>query len=121
MNRLFCQTHTVRYDECDGNGLLTPTSFVRYMQDIAARDTEDAQLDGDGFWVVRRTAISFLAPVVVHTPLVLRTYGIGFTRVTAQRGYEACLAGDGYDEAVACKDESQYDELQASPEQRLLL
>lgn len=97
MKRQFSQAQIVRYDECNCDGLLTPTAFVRYMQDIAARDAEDAQLSGDGYWVVKRTVISFKAPVQVHTRLELKTYGIGFTRITAQRGYEARIlfAGKG--------------------------
>jgi acyl-CoA thioesterase FadM len=83
----------VRYDECDGYGFLTPAAFVRYMQDIAARDVADAQLTGDGFWVVKRTVISFLTPIPMHTTLELTTYGMGLSRITAQRGYEARIAG----------------------------
>ncbi len=92
MNRQFWQTHTVRYDECDCNEVLTPTAFLRYMQEIAGLDAEDAHLSGNGYWVVKRSIISFVAPVPVHTTLRLRTYGIGFTRITAQRGYEAYIA-----------------------------
>jgi acyl-CoA thioesterase FadM len=94
MKRQFSQAHIVRYDECDCDGCLTPSAFLRYMQDIAALDSEDAQLEGQGYWVVRRTVIAFAAPVPIHTRLQLRTYGIGFTRITAQRGYEAHLAED---------------------------
>lgn len=89
MNRQFFQTHTVRYDECNCDGVLTPSAFLRYMQELAALDAEDAHLSGDGYWVVKRSVISFAAPVPVHTPLELKTFGIGFTRITAQRGYEA--------------------------------
>lgn len=92
MNRQFWQTYTVRYDECDCNGVLTPTAFLRYMQNIAALDAEDANLSGNGYWVVKRSVISFGAPVPVHTKLELKTFGIGFTRITAQRGYDAYLA-----------------------------
>ena len=92
MKRQFGYTHTVRYDECNCDGVLTPPAFLRYMQDLAARDAEDARLAGNGYWVVKRTVISFAAPVPVHTKLALKTYGLGFTRITAQRGYEACLA-----------------------------
>lgn len=93
MNRQFSQVYIVRYDECDCHGCLTPAAFLRYMQDVAARDAEDAQLSGNGYWVVRRTVISFTAPVQTHTALTIRTYGIGFTRITAQRGYDAYLPG----------------------------
>jgi acyl-CoA thioesterase FadM len=100
MKRQFRQTHIVRYDECNCDGMLTPTAFVRYMQDIAARDAEDAQLSGNGYWVVKRTVISFKAPVQVHTRLELKTYGIGFSRITAQRGYEARITDDHSDEPI---------------------
>lgn len=100
MRREFLLTHTVRYDECTCDGVVAPRAFFQYMQDIAARDAEDAQLGGDGFWVIRRTLITFVAPVPVHTPLILRTFGLGFTRITAQRGYEARLADQPEGEPV---------------------
>lgn len=100
MNRQFRLTHTVRYDECNCNGLLTPTAFLRYMQDIAARDAEDALLGGEGYWVIKRTVIVFTMPIPIHTTLELKTYGIGFSRITAQRGYEAHLAIAPGDEAL---------------------
>lgn len=98
MRRQFQRTHIVRYDECNCDGFLTPTAFLRYMQDIAAQDAEDAQLEGDGYWVVKRTAITFTAPVKTHTKLAISTFGIGFTRITAQRGYEAHLIADSPDQ-----------------------
>jgi acyl-CoA thioesterase FadM len=100
MNRQFCLTHTVRYDECNSEGFLTPTAFLRYMQDLAAQDAEDANLSGDGNWVVKRTAITFTKPIPIHTRLQLKTYGMGFTRITAQRGYEAHIIDDRTDEAA---------------------
>ena len=100
MKRQFRLTHTVRYDECNCDGVLTPAAFLRYMQDIAARDAEDAQLSGNGYWVVKRTVITFNAPVHTHTTLELKTYGIGFTRITAQRGYEAHLTNGDTDNPV---------------------
>ena len=100
MNRQFCLTHTVRYDECNCDGQLTPAAFLRSMQEIAARDAEDAQLEGDGYWVIKRTVMSFAMPVAIHAKLELKTYGIGFTRITAQRGYEAHLASAPQDEPL---------------------
>lgn len=100
MNRQFCLTHTVRYDECNCDGVLTPAAFLRYMQEIAARDAEDVQLGGEGYWVIKRTVIAFSTPIPIHTKLELKTYGIGFTRITAQRGYEAHLATAPGEEAL---------------------
>jgi len=94
MNRQFFLTHTVRYDECNCDGLLTPAAFVRYMQELASRDAEDAQLEGNGFWVVKRTVISFARPISIHARLQLKTFGIGFSRITAHRGYEARPANE---------------------------
>jgi acyl-CoA thioesterase FadM len=61
------------------------------MQELASCDAEDARLSGDGYWVVRYTSIAFSTPVALHTTLQLSTYGIGFSRIAARRGYEAHL------------------------------
>lgn len=100
MRREFYHTYGVHYHECDCYGFLTPTSFVRYMQDISALDSEDVQLAGDGFWVVKRSAITFNAPIAMHTQLEVKTFGLHLTRITAQRGYEARIAGDSTGEPV---------------------
>jgi acyl-CoA thioesterase FadM len=94
MRREFSAPYTVRYDEVDCFGLLKPAAFVRYMQDIAWRDAADARLDGDGFWVVKRSVLRFNAPVAANTVLDLYTYALGFTRVTAQRAYDAYTRGE---------------------------
>lgn len=99
MRRRFGLTHTVRYDECNADGFLTPVAFLRYMQDLAARDAEDAKLAGDGFWVAKRTIITWNEQISIYTPLELQTYGLGFSRITAQRGYEAHRA-DGSEQAL---------------------
>ncbi len=101
MNRQFCLNHTVRYDECNCDGVLTPVAFLRYMQDIASRDAEDAQLVGNGYWIIKRTMMSFASPIPLHTNLELKTFGIGFSRITALRGYEARYALAPQDEPVA--------------------
>jgi len=103
MNRQFSLSHTVRYDECNCDGVLTPTAVLRYMQDIAALDAENAQLVGNGYWVVKRTSIAFAAPVRVHTKLELKTYGIHFTRITAQRGYEASIVGENEQPVISAR------------------
>ena len=100
MNRQFCLIHTVRYDECNCDGVLTPVAFLRYMQDIASRDAEDAQLVGEGYWVIKRTLMSFASSIPLHATLELKTYGIGFSRITALRGYEARQALTPRDEPL---------------------
>ena len=102
MNRQFCLTHTVRYDECNCDGVLTPVAFLRYLQDIASRDAEDAQLIGEGYWIIKRTMMSFASSIPLHTSLEIKTFGIGFSRITALRGYEARLQAHApQDEPVA--------------------
>lgn len=100
MQRIFKYAHIVRYDECNCDRILTPTSFLRYMQEIAALDAEDVQFTGDGYWVVRRTIVSFAAPVYIHTRLELKTYVMGLSRTSSQRGYEAHIAGQLNDDPV---------------------
>jgi acyl-CoA thioesterase FadM len=101
MNRQFCLNHTVRYDECNYDGVLTPVAFLRYMQDIALRDVEDAQLVGEGYWIIKRTKMSFASSIPLHASLELKTFGIGFSRITAMRGYEARKAHAPHDEPLA--------------------
>ncbi len=100
MQRQFRHPYTVRYDEGDCYGQLTAAAFLRYMQDIAALDAEDVQLAGNGYWVARRTVVTFASPVPIHTRLEVKTFGIGFTRITAQRGYEARIVGRENEEPV---------------------
>ena len=101
MNRQFCLNHTVRYDECNCDGVLTPVAYLRYMQDIALRDAEDAQLVGGGYWIIKRTMMSFASSIPLHTSLELKTFGIGFSRITALRRYEARQALAPQDEPLA--------------------
>lgn len=101
MNRQFCLNHTIRYDECNCYGVLTPVAFLRYMQDIASRDAEDSQLVGEGYWIIKRTKMSFVSSIPLHTSLELKTFGIGFSRITAMRGYEARKAQESRSEALA--------------------
>jgi YbgC/YbaW family acyl-CoA thioester hydrolase len=100
MKRQFRYRYMVRYDEGDCYGLMKPAAFLRYMQDIASMDAESVQLEGNGHWIVKRTVISFAKQVPVHTELELKTYGVGFTRITAQRAYDAHLPGQGEGELV---------------------
>ena len=100
MKRRFRQSYTVRYDDGDCYGFLTPATFLRYLQDLVSLDAEDAQLAGDGYWVARRTVIHFSASVPVHARLELETSVIGVTRITAQRSYSARLVDAEHDEPI---------------------
>ncbi len=100
MKRRFRQAYTVRYDDGDCYGFLTPATFLRYLQDLVALDAEDVRLGGEGYWVARRTVINFSDPVPVHAQLELETSVIGITRITAQRGYTARVVDAEYDEPV---------------------
>jgi len=91
MRRRFRRSYTVRYDDGDCYGLLTPATFLRYLQDIVVQDADDAHFAGGGYWVAKRTVVNFSAPVPVHSTLELETSVIGSTRITAQRSYIARL------------------------------
>lgn len=94
----FEQTYRVRYDECNLYGLVTPVAVLRYLQDIAALDAVQSTLIGTGDWVARRTIMEFHAPIPARAHLRLQTYPLGFTKVTAWRGYDLLLAGDAGNE-----------------------
>ncbi len=87
MERRFRHSYEVRYDESNLYGFATPTAIFRYMQDIAGLDSQEVDLSEGGLWVARRTVIDFGKPIPARTSLELETYPLGFTRVTAQRGY----------------------------------
>jgi acyl-CoA thioesterase FadM len=101
MKRRYHNRYTIRYDEGDCYGLMKPATFARYMQDIASLDADEAQLGGEGNWIVKRSVIFFPEPIPVHTPLAMETYGIGFTRITAQRAYDAYIVGQERQKPVA--------------------
>ncbi len=90
----FEQTYRVRYDECNLYGLVTPVAVLRYLQDIAALDAVQSALIGTGDWVARRTIIEFHAPIPARAQLRLQTYPLGFTKVTAWRGYDVLTEGE---------------------------
>ncbi len=91
MNRIFKHTYEIRYDECDTFGNLTPAYALRYFQDIAGRDSAELGLQQKHNWIARRTVVEFNKPVTARTQLQINTYSMGFTKVTAQRGYDLWL------------------------------
>ncbi|MEI7554866.1 acyl-ACP thioesterase domain-containing protein [Candidatus Chlorohelix sp.] len=92
--RRFDFTYSVRFDEVDLFGYLTPASASRYMQDIARRDAAGVELPEGFNWLAKRTLIDFNRPIPACANLQTVTFPIGFSRVTAQRAYEFRLEGD---------------------------
>lgn len=93
MTYSFRREYMVRYDECSIFNVMTPAAILRYLQDIAVIDAEQAELMGTGNWVAKRTVIECNAPIEARAKLEIETYPLGFTKVTAQRGYFLRLAG----------------------------
>jgi acyl-CoA thioesterase FadM len=98
MERRFYSTYSVRFDECDMYGNLSPAFALRYFQDIAGRDSGEAALPPEYNWLARRTLIWFNRPVRVRSEIEIETYPLGFSRVTAQRGYFLRVKGSGSSE-----------------------
>ena len=94
MNPRFRHSYDVRFDEGNRDGLLTPAAALRYMQDIAGLDSEHARIVETGAWVAKRTVIAFARPIPARAHLDFETFAIGMTRITAQRAYEASIAGE---------------------------
>ncbi len=93
MERRFRQKYNVRFDEVDVFGFVTPAALLRYLQDIAGLDASEVEIIEGGVWVARRTVLEFNAPILPRASLEIETYPLGFTKVTAQRGYSVWPAG----------------------------
>jgi acyl-CoA thioester hydrolase len=87
----FKQEYRVRYDESNLHGVMSPAAVLRYLQDIAVLDAVKAELIGTGDWVARRTIMDFLTSIPVRSKVEIVTYPLGFTKVTALRGYDLLL------------------------------
>lgn len=100
MTYSFRREYIVRYDECNVFNVVTPAAILRYLQDIAVIDAEQAELMGTGNWVARRTIMECKTPIEARAKIEIETYPLGFTKVTAQRGYFLRLAGQSQSEPL---------------------
>ncbi len=92
MERHFFHTYEVRYDECNLYGFVPPAAALNYLQDIAGLDASAGNLlEESGTWVARRTVLEFKATIPARARLEVETYPLGFSKVTAWRGYTVRL------------------------------
>lgn len=89
--RRFEAEYRVRFDEADANGLLRPSGFLRYAQDIAWLHSEAAGFGRDWYaeravqWLVRDVDLRILAPVTYGDRLTVSTEVVGWRHVWARR------------------------------------
>ncbi len=93
MEYRYKQSYRVRHDECNLYGELTPAATLRYLQDIAGLDAAPTTKLADGNWVARRTIMEFIRPIQPWVNIEIGTYLLGFSKVTAYRGYDLLVEG----------------------------
>lgn len=90
--RVFDTRRRVRYGDVDSTGAIRLDAVARYIQDVAGDDTTDAgPAHGGATWVVRRTLIEVVKPLVAWEPVEVATWcgGVGShwaERVVTLRG-----------------------------------
>lgn len=73
--RRFSAARPIRLSDADAAGRLRHDSIARYLQDIAADDVLDAGWTPDEhIWVVRRTVLDVVQPVLSDTSVELTTW-----------------------------------------------
>jgi acyl-CoA thioester hydrolase len=98
-------TFRVRHYECDSNGHLNSSNYLRYMEEAAFEASasvgyDKARYESIGFaWLARETEIEYLQPVFYGESVEIRTWVGDFRRVRSRRHYEFRLAGS--DELLA--------------------
>ena len=89
----------IRYYECDANGHLNNTNYLRLMQEAAFDATAAAGYDLERyqamgrFWLVRESQVEFLRPLRYNDVVNVTTWIADFRRVSSRRIYEFRLAG----------------------------
>ena len=97
MPRTTIRTFRVRYYECDPNGHLSNTHYVRYMQETAFDASAAAGFDVKRYaemgqiWLVRRTDIEYLHPLQYNDQVSIKTWVVDFQKASSRRAYEFYL------------------------------
>ena len=83
--------YQVRFDEADAQGLLRPSGYLRYAQDMAWRHSESAGFGRDWYaersltWLVRNVSLHIRAAVAYGEVVGLTTEVVGWRHVWARR------------------------------------
>ncbi len=94
VSRILEAEYRVRFDEADAAGLLRPSGFLRYAQDMAWRHSEVAGFGREWYaersmqWLVRNVALRITAPVTYGDTVTVRTEVTGWRHVWARRHAE---------------------------------
>ena len=91
--RVYRGTRRVRFGDVDPAGRLRFDALARYMQDVSNDDTNDAGLEDDVAWVVRRTVFEVVRPAGFREMLELATFCGGIGSRWAER--RVSITGDG--------------------------
>ena len=99
--RCFTTQRRVRWGDAGADRQLRLDATARYLQDIANDDTRDAGHDPMAPWVVRRTVIHVIEPVLLGEMLSLTTFSGGHGRRWAERRTSITGSDGGRVEAAA--------------------
>jgi len=83
--RVFEQERRVAPHEVTPHGRARLDAIMRWTQDVAWADVEDAGLAGDGWWLVRRTHVAVATWPRFEEGMRLRTYCSGVGTLVAER------------------------------------
>jgi YbgC/YbaW family acyl-CoA thioester hydrolase len=84
----------VRHHEVDGDGLIYPAVYLRYLAQTAIDASNAAGFDAAWYggagagWIVRRTTLEVKRPVAAGDALEIRTWVDDFRRVRSNRRYD---------------------------------
>ncbi|MBN2305492.1 MAG: acyl-CoA thioesterase, partial [Anaerolineae bacterium] len=100
----------VRHYECDVYGHVSPSNYLRYMQEAAMDASAAAGYDLARYaemkthWLIRETDIVYLRPLTYGDSVVVKTWVADFRRVRSRRSYEFRHATTGEQIARADTD-----------------
>jgi acyl-CoA thioester hydrolase len=84
----------IRYEECDRDGFLKGSAYLSMMQETAFNASAAAGYGQERYrqiertWLIRRTSLELLLPVVYGDELLVTTWVADFHRVRSIRAYE---------------------------------
>ena len=93
MIRVYTQEFVVSEDTLDENGHANNVAYVRWMQDIAVRHSNDsgctqATQAAGAIWVVRSHQIEYLRPAFLGDIISASTWVVNFRRAISLRRYK---------------------------------
>jgi acyl-CoA thioester hydrolase len=93
--------HRVNYHECDVNQMVRDACYLRIMQEAAFEASAAAGYWDDRYqamrriWLIRESAVDFIAPLRYGDQVRVRTWVADFRRVRSRRAYELWGSGLG--------------------------